>query len=373
MKKIVIVTWIGSGNFGTTLQSFALHKKLELLGYNVCILSDDNIGKTWKHYIKYLLSKCRISIKSIKKIVKHESLSSSRNKLKIFISTNYNQIENVYIPSELNNVVRSTDVFVAGSDQIWNTINSFNSFYFLDFVKETKRIAYASSIGIEDFPPKHKPEVKRMLAKFAHIGLREETGVKAVSSLLGRNDIVQVVDPTLLLDNGEWGTFAEKANIEFVLPKRYILCYLIGKNEWYVKQIQKVRTLIGISDIIIVPAIENLDFMIKGAIKYEAAGPLEFIKLIKDAAFVCTDSFHATALSINMSKNFVEFMRFKDEYKASQNSRIYDILGHYNLLSRVYSEKHVEWANDILYEKISSILHEDRIKSLKFLVESIEN
>lgn len=36
--KIALVTWLGTGNFGTSLQSYALHKKLEDLGYDVCIL-----------------------------------------------------------------------------------------------------------------------------------------------------------------------------------------------------------------------------------------------------------------------------------------------------------------------------------------------
>ena len=38
IKVVGLVTWIGSGNYGTTLQSFALHEKLRLLGYDVFII-----------------------------------------------------------------------------------------------------------------------------------------------------------------------------------------------------------------------------------------------------------------------------------------------------------------------------------------------
>ena len=37
-KVISIVTWLGCGNFGTSLQSYALHEKLKQLGYDVNII-----------------------------------------------------------------------------------------------------------------------------------------------------------------------------------------------------------------------------------------------------------------------------------------------------------------------------------------------
>ena len=40
MKNIVLVTWVGNGNYGTSLQSFALHRKLEMLGYKVSLLQN---------------------------------------------------------------------------------------------------------------------------------------------------------------------------------------------------------------------------------------------------------------------------------------------------------------------------------------------
>lgn len=372
-KKITIVTWIGCGNFGTSLQAFALHKKLEQLGYIVRILDGNTTGKTIKHYIKYILSKLGIYNIRTNKILKNESLSISKKKFKKFVSDNFNLIDNLNIPSQLSRVVYDTDVFVTGSDQIWNTRNFFDSFYFLDFAEETKRISYASSIGVEDFPTKDKPEIKRMLEKFAHLSLREETGVKAVSSLLRRNDVVQVLDPTLLLDKEEWIHIIEKAKIEIELPKKYIFCYLLGRNDWYIEQLQKVKDATGIFDVIIVPAIENPNFVIENAKIYDAAGPLEFVKLIWNSVFVCTDSFHATALSINMGKNFVEFMRFKDSDIFSQNSRIYDLLGRYSLMYKIYSNEHTDWMNEIPYNEVNNLLLRDRSMSLNFLVESIEN
>ena len=98
----------------------------------------------------------------------------------------------------------------------------------------------------------------------------------------------------------------------------------------------------------------------------------EWINLIRNAEFVCTDSFHATAVSINLEQNFVEFMRFKDSDKSSQNSRIYDVLNHYGLSSRIYNNEKSDWALPIYYSLITKKLDSDREKSVNFLSNAIE-
>ena len=371
-KRITLVTWLGGGNYGTSLQSFALHRKLQDLGYTVTFCAGCPKKFTVKNKIKYLLELFGINLSSIKKIIKRSKLTAKQHKLQDFIKHNYNLARPINSKKQLDNLVECTDVFVTGSDQIWNTVNCFNPFCFLDFAKDKKRIAYASSMGISDFPDEHKPEVRRLLSKFQHIGVREQTAAKAISNLLGRNDVQQVLDPTFLLNKNDWVKISQSASIEIDIPQRYIFCYLIGNNPWYKEQIADVMESTGIDKLIIVPAVENKDFSIEGATIYDAAGPLEFVKLIKEATLVCTDSFHATALSLNMEKPFVEFMRFSDESKGSQNSRIYDLLGRYNLSHRIYNKSDKRWGESIDYISVSGLINEDRKKSLDFLVESIE-
>ena len=376
MKNIVLVTWMGGGNYGTSLQSFALHKKLEKLGYNVKFLCGVPKKFTYKNTFKYILQLLGIDAKKIKKLIcsSHSSHPSVKQmKLAEFISKNYNLCKPINTQIQFSELIDNTDVFVTGSDQIWNTVFCFNPFYFLDFAEDAKRVAYASSVGLQDFPEEHKPEVKRMLSKFSHIGLREETAVKMVSKLLGRNNVVQVLDPTFLLDSNEWIKIGDDAKIEIALPEKYILCYLIGKNEWYKEQLRDVISKTGIKNVVIIPAEENSDFSVDGAVLYNAAGPLEFVKLIENAAFVCTDSFHATAISINLNVDFVEFMRFENSDKASQNSRIYDVLTHYGLMDRIYTEDSADWSTAIDFAKPNAQLKTDREKSLDYLTNAIEH
>ena len=51
-------------------------------------------------------------------------------------------------------------------------------------------------------------------------------------------------------------------------------------------------------------------------------GPNEFVKYISQAAYVCTDSFHCTAFSIQFQKPFMTFYRFSSKSKTSKNTRI---------------------------------------------------
>ena len=52
-KKIAIVTWLGWGNFGTSLQSYALHHKLEMMGYDVCYLLKIGAVNSLKAFPQY--------------------------------------------------------------------------------------------------------------------------------------------------------------------------------------------------------------------------------------------------------------------------------------------------------------------------------
>lgn len=368
--NIVLVTMKGGGNFGTSLQSYALHKKLESLGYQVSFLHSLPIHYGYKEYLKYLLKILHL-YEFARKII-HPNRSLQQIKLEQFDSSNLNEV-NIYTKYQEKKLVEKTSCFVTGSDQIWNTYHHFNPVFFLSFVDSKKRVAYASSIGTTSIKDEYREEVKKQLLKFSYIGVREYEAVGVLSALTGRNDIQQVLDPTFLLEPNDWGRLAKDAKYEEYLPQDYLLCYLIGNNTWYKEQLEDVKEKLGMKDIIILPAIENPDFACEGATIYRNASPIEFVDLLQRAKFVCTDSFHATALSINLSIPFVEFVRFRDDDKKSQNSRIYDVLNHFGLSSRIYKKESIAWAQPVNYRPVQEILIHDREVSLNYLVNAIEN
>lgn len=367
-KKIGIVTWKGWGNFGTSLQSYALHKKLENLGYNAYFIdyfpSNLNLRYSLRFVIKRIYSILGIDI----------FRNRRRLNYKCFRKFNQEYYNTVYIYNNqvYQQLLNSTDVFVTGSDQIWNAWHEYNPFYFLNFVIKQKKVAYASSMGTSNFPDKYVLEISKHLSQFQHIGVREKSSVNYLNTLLNRNDIINVLDPTFLLTPIEWSELSQETCCSISLKSPYIFCYLIGQNENYIKQLEIIQTKTRIERIIIIPAAENPDFVVHNAEVANNIGPKEFIWLLMNAAYVCTDSFHATALSINFSKDFVEFLRFTDKDPKSQNSRIYDLLEHYALSYKLYSSTDDRWLKTVDYSKVNQILSADREASLKYLINSIE-
>lgn len=372
-KRIQIVTWLGNGNFGTSLQSYALYHFLSIKGYDCSILSSFNYKHfSLKGYLKMILS--AVGIMKIRERRKIRKAADSKKLIKLseFFENNIRQ-KTVSNPWQYKKLLRSTDVFCVGSDQVWNAYYNFSPFNFLDFAGNVKRISYASSMGTNDFPERYKDTIKELLMKFAHISLREVTGTEAVSRLTGRNDIKTVLDPTFLLNAEDWSSVAKQSQIEISVPKNYMLVYLIGNNDNYPKQVRELQEKTGIENVIIIPAVENPNFEIQGSIVYRDAAVAEFVKLLKDASWVCTDSFHATALSLNLGKNFTEFLRFKDSDKGSQNSRIYDVLDTFKLQNRLYNEMQDIWSKPIDYKESHAILDHLRMDSTDWLINSIEH
>lgn len=366
MKHIIaIITWLGQGNYGTTLQAYALRQTIEKLGYKPVFPLTFNVSFLYK--IKRLILRLLHSKKqkrtSPKKGLKYDKL------YKHLESYNILQIKN---KAEYNKMIKDIPVFMTGSDQIWNTNHSYDPFYFLNFAKNRKRVAYASSIGTNHIPNKYRRKVKHHLIKFQHIGVRENSAVDELSRLTGRTDIVQVVDPTFLLSKSDWNELTKEACIEFTIPDEYILCYFIGNNEQYSIQLENIKKTYGIKHIIAIPSEEHpMVISSPDIFVYQDAGPAEFVHLIQCATLVCTDSFHATALSINFNIDFVEFLRFSKHDSKSQNTRIYDLLQHYQLSERIYNPETELWSTRIDYIQVNEILEKDRANSLQYLSNSI--
>jgi len=224
--NICLITWIGSGNYGTSLQSYALHSYLENQGYKISFLHGfrkKNIGFGDFKTTIYLPNK------SLRAIVKDYILflfCKTIKKRKVY-SFNRDNYHHLYVTNKRQyvDILEQTDIFLTGSDQIWNCYHGFDPFMFLEFVQNKKKVAYASSIGASDFPKAYEDRIKSDLIDFDYIGVREKRIIKYLNSLLERNDIVQVLDPTFLLDEKQWREFSLKGEIEIKLPQSFIFCY----------------------------------------------------------------------------------------------------------------------------------------------------
>ena len=146
--------------------------------------------------------------------------------------------------------------------------------------------------------------LKRMDA----LSVREDIGVTIIEKISGFH-AVQVLDPTLLLPCTEWDKVASKR----LLHKPYLICYVLGEIAQQEETIVRIAKERGISNIYFINTrnTQNYQKQSKELKELKGIGPKEFVSLIKYADVVFTDSFHATAFSINYQKEFFAFRRYQ--------------------------------------------------------------
>ena len=416
VKKAKLVTFAPHANFGTCLQSYALNYVLRQMGLDVEFIYNcgENppvslikrigikLGLLFPFLAKFFMPKNGTSRKNgdfdspyileypncpIQKIVDKffvyrlfykifKRRSAQRRKVYDFAFSDGNyKMRRLYVKSDYEEVVADADIFITASDQIWNPFcGGFNPMMFLEFVGGRKKcVAYSSSIARPKFPDSVERRAKDCLAKFKYIAVREQSSVEYLKTLLDRNDIRLVVDPTLLLTRDQWIDFSNRATIEFKLPQRYIFCYFIGnRNDDYGAMVEDVKKRTGIDDVITVSCGNMCNF--GGGIFYNGGGPYEFVYLLRNSALVCTDSFHATLFSLKMEVDFVHILKnANDNINVSQNSRMYDILARYDLAYKLYKKDSNDWLRTPNFSEIYKKMSAEIEDSTEFLNKEIFN
>lgn len=363
MKRVAIVTLNGYHNYGNRLQNYATQEVLKSLG---CLAETIIINnQSEKKQLASLANKLNnVSLYKIYfKILTYMNKNIITKRTKAFKSFTKQYIleKNYgYSQNDLHNgIFDSFDYFIAGSDQVWNPIyiNKL-PWYFLTFVPQHKRIAYAPSFGIPEIPFEYKKDYKIWLLEMANLSVREETGVKIIKDLTGR-DAILLVDPTLMLTKEKWLSIAKESISK---PKnKYLLTYFLGDV------LRKDRKTINI-----IAKRNNLQIVNLADIRDRQAyvtGPSEFIDYINSASAFFTDSFHGVIFSILMETPFVVYERISKS--VSMYSRIETLLDKFNLRSReACNIKSSEQVFETDFSHIKPILELERKKSIDYLKEA---
>lgn len=365
--KLGIMTWFHYRNYGTALQVTALSEVLKSIGADPYVI--DYIPCSYFRSIPdYSLSGIFRKVRKKKSFNGQFFLNEEKEQLfKAFIEKHLRFTEKCDDLSDLENLNRYYDGFVCGSDQIWSPL-VFNPHFFLDFVKDSnKKIAYAPSFGVKSIDDVYaKYETKKLLEDFKHLSVREETGKKIIEHLISKKTDV-VLDPTLLLTKYQWETLLGLKN---KVEKPYMFVYMLGHNEKHWEETYKIANQLNL-DIKIIPVFDE-DLKRPDCVKF-AVGPNEFLNLLYNASYICTDSYHGLAFSVNFKKNFTVFKRFNDKDTKNQNSRVLNLLETLGLEDRLFEEKYTlkNVKSKINYDRIENILEDFRKKSIDYLKNAI--
>ena len=376
MKRVGLLTMHRVYNVGSALQAYALQHVVESLGYE-CELIDYRYPTT-EHlaYQQRILQVHQLSlfelVMSVLRRIKSIFNKDSVNPFEVFYKKHFHCTEHSYSTRlQLLTDCPVYDIYMSGSDQVWNPqYIGFDTSFLLDFAPEgARRISYASSFTINKLPNGFNNVYKKELMKFAHISVRERSGIKIVKELTGK-DSVNVCDPTLLLSADQWSVLADQSM--FKTDQHYILVYLMAYayNPYpdvfdYIDRVYKQFNL----PIVFFNAWGGQKSNYK-EIRVPVKGPNEFLYLFSHADYVITDSFHGTAFSLIFQKPFITCIQSKE----SQDSRVTDLLDEIGAIDYavVYNKKDELPSQNIDLNVVKKI-EKYRKHSLDWLIKNIES
>lgn len=372
--RVGLVTLYRGYNYGTSLQAYALKSYIERMGYQTDIIWKsegahsgrdirmEKIARMFKRSVfrpnllkETLKGYLGNFLNAPTKEVKQKYLDFSEQQLQIKALTN----------KQLRAFVNSSETLavVCGSDQIWK-VNAANvdPMFYLQFVPEYKRVAYAPSFGGASVPSYNKKIISRYLDSIPNITVREKSGIKIVQQLIGRK-VQSVIDPTLLID---WHELIKP------IDEKYILMYFLDEpSDFILRKIVKIARNKGLKIYAIPHKFSKYEKYPE--INLKLIGPAEFPSIIANASCVYTDSFHGTAFSVNLNRPFWTFQRNYKSFK-SQSSRITDFLDLVGLSAQYVIQ--VNQSNfdfpSIDFENVNKILADQRKISKKYLLNSFK-
>lgn len=365
--KIANLTYANEDNNGAVLQAYALKSCVEKLYREekkdieyVCIDIQNKHVKTEKLSFSQLIGKCLMFF-YIKKIMhRRERFTDFRNK-------NLNISKTLKDKNDVEQFVKNFDIAICGSDQIWNPyLDCFDWSYFLPFDIPIK-ISYAASMGrnTRDIPNEILENMDTLLSNFNSISIREKVDMKPFAKL-NEKEINVNCDPTFLLDSTEWTNLIKCQGESTGINEKYILFYSVHSIDRDMEFLEKISKTFRLPIVVLDTYTRKEKLM--NTKKMYAAGPIEFMDLIKNATLVCTTSFHGTAFSIIFNKPFFCL-------NVADDGRIPALLEKFGLKQQIITSENIEMIDESVFKldfsNVNDLIKEEKNKSIRYLKKAL--
>ena len=377
LKKIGIITFHASHNCGSFLQAYALQKFLNNNKFDAEIINFSNEGQRKLYNVTFQNNSLKNIIKNIILFPRKRILKDTYKNYQSFIHKNLKLSKDEFFTlQEMENNKFNYDVFVCGSDQIWNvTIEDFDDAYFLPFVSDKKKIAYAPSFGarkMANYLSEEKlKEYKKYLKDFSLITIREKNGQGWIKEMT-KQDVPVVLDPTLLLNREEYKEIEDTYDKN--ISGKYIFYYSPSYNPEINELVKKVAQKYNLKVVAWNPRSYYLKFMnFTNFYLPKKQNPGVYLSLIRDAELVITTSFHGTIFSTIYQK---KFWIIKNGEMFGDDDRVKTLVEQLNINNRLIPMKFDEkfnYMSDVNYKIYRERLDELKNKSIKILLGGIQD
>lgn len=361
-KSVLITTMHRGNNFGSALQIYALVNALKGLNISPIVLDYIPERIVFSKVLKSLLR--GIFSSSI-----HHRYQAFRGLCILLSNTFYygrffrrelSMTKSYYSIEEIEMANLKADVYMTGSDQVWNSFynQGIDRVFFLDFLpKDAKRVAYAASFGKTELEEWEKDIIKALLSRYSAISVRESSALDILESIDIHNG-VNVLDPTFLLSKSDWKERCPRLKAK----EKYLLIYSVEPEKQQIIQIARE----------IADRLDLKVYMVEWGFKAYAdvdkmicnIDPLKLMSYFLHADYVVASSFHGTAFSVNLNKPFISVSpkRF--------NTRAQSLLNLLGLSERLvtYASYSLDKALAMIdYTSVNEILENERTRSMKYL------
>lgn len=358
--KIDLITLHGVANYGSVLQAYATQEILRELGCEVQVI---NYVKKENRYENLLDFWCGKNI--IKKMVMLPTIIRWKKVFPVFNSKYLQLTKEMYTAeSDFKSYQLVADAYCTGSDQVWNSVWNKGVLkpLYLTFVPSTEyKFAFSASFGQEKLDNKEVEETSNYLREYNKISVREQTAVKIFEEQYGRDDVVRLLDPTLSMSASFWRNIAGKR----LIKEKYIFIYNLNRSKAFDDYAKKLAKKTGYK---LVRLCYRYDQCLRVGKSIIAPKVEDFISLIDNAEFVLTDSFHATAFSMNMNTTPICI------YPSEFGGRLKDFLELVDSTHRHPSnyDDFSVISSGVDFKKVNNILNNERIKTRQFLSSVID-
>lgn len=375
MKTVGIITMHRPDNYGSYLQTFATFKFISKLGYDVKVIDyayptkyHKSLHKT-KEKTKIKRSWIHRKLSGFFRRILHIDSSIHACKMKRFYQK-YLKFTKIYNSAqELTNNPPLFNIYVTGSDQVWNPEFTGNDTTFLlSWVPNgRKKIAYSASFSVSELPIKMRQNYEKYLKEYNSISIREQSDIlNSMNGIKGK----LVLDPIFLFNKTQWiNLLGDPLKCE----GKYILCYLLSYKfnpyPYAYNVIKQIHRQTGYKVVIIDgdPADTLRGFKIVGNL-----GPEDFVSLFAHSSYIISNSFHGTAFAINFEIPFSTIVNSNpnnkdnrqlslvNEFKISKNR----VIRNGENVNSINADRIVEW-----HEKLKEL----RKESILFLRDALND
>ena len=367
---------------GSILQTFAIYTKLKDMGHSVTIINRRRPPIGLSTVILRAISNLKSKLKGTYHgpvLYRGYTPKAIMKKLMPFINSYFGKdIITVYSSKETRKLVESQsfDAFIVGSDQVWRPKYVPDIYhYYLDFLSadsEVKKIAFCPSFGTDDweYSLEQTEKCKELLSRFSAVAVRENGGVVLCRNYLNK-EVTHLLDPTILFPASKYSdVFLKRQKKNNNLSSQFGLAsvYYLDTNLEKTAIVNKVCERLYLKSVYVNNHIQDTSARLRDRI---APSLFTWIAGFYDAAFVVTDSFHATMFALYYNKPFIAVIN--EQRGAARFRSIMEELG---LQDRLVSSPDAIFDSlltaSIDWDRINSYLAEQRNRSVTFLYDSLK-